>query len=46
MEGRKADYSFRDMLAFLLQSNGLPAGTQELKADSTKLKNIVKDSKN
>jgi quinohemoprotein ethanol dehydrogenase len=41
--GSLSPQAYLDILAFMLQSNGLLAGTQELKADSTTLKNLVKD---
>jgi polar amino acid transport system substrate-binding protein len=35
------DQQYADIVAFLLRSNGYPAGQQELRPDPTALKNVT-----
>ena len=39
--GSLKDETYIDILAYLLQQNGMPAGKTELKADSAQLKAIT-----
>jgi hypothetical protein len=35
--------AYLDIVTYILQANGAPAGAQELSADSPALKNLVRD---